>query len=137
MAAQSAGGIVDLPHGRPAGRADSGALAADSTATLDVRVSTFPTLYGEKAVVRLFTSEAQLLRLEDLGFPADIAARLSALLNEAAGDCHHRSGRERKDHDGLRLPARADRTAWRCGNLVTIEDPIEVGARGSRTDAGQ
>lgn len=105
--------------------------AADSTATLDVRVSTFPTLYGEKAVVRLFTSEAQLLRLEDLGFPADIATRLSALLNEAAGAIvitgPAGSGKTTTAYACLReLTARHGDAR----NLVTIEDPIEVALTG-------
>ena len=32
-----------------------------------MRVSTFPTLHGERAVVRLFAAEGRFLYLEDLG----------------------------------------------------------------------
>jgi type II secretory ATPase GspE/PulE/Tfp pilus assembly ATPase PilB-like protein len=117
---------MDVPQeGRIRGAAEG------STATLDVRVSTFPTLYGEKAVVRLFTSEAQLLRLEDLGLPADIAARLSDLLNESAGAIvitgPAGSGKTTTAYACLReLTARHGDAR----NLVTIEDPIEVALTG-------
>ena len=42
----------------------------------EVRVTTFPTLYGEKAAVRLFAETDQFQRLSDLGLPDDFAASL-------------------------------------------------------------
>ena len=51
----------------------------------EIRVSTFPTLFGERAVIRLFIGREELLDLEDLGFPEAISAQISALLNETSG----------------------------------------------------
>jgi type II secretory ATPase GspE/PulE/Tfp pilus assembly ATPase PilB-like protein len=51
----------------------------------DLRVSTFPTVHGEKAVVRIFNAATPLLSLEDLGLPPDIFATLTGLLQERTG----------------------------------------------------
>ncbi len=100
-------------------------------AALDLRVSTFPTLFGEKAVVRLFASEGQLLRLGDLGLPDDIARRLSELLNESSGAIlvtgPAGSGKTTTAYACLR-ELRATYSDAR--NLVSIEDPIEVAVAG-------
>jgi type II secretory ATPase GspE/PulE/Tfp pilus assembly ATPase PilB-like protein len=45
-----------------------------SPSELEVRVSTFPTLYGEKAVVRLLADRARQFDLDGLGFAAEMAA---------------------------------------------------------------
>src|SRR5438046_2827988 len=36
---------------------------------VEMRLSTFPTLFGEKAVVRMFAAAGRFLRLDDLGLP--------------------------------------------------------------------
>ena len=41
---------------------------------IEMRLSTFPTLHGEKAVVRLFAGSGRFLRLADLGLPALVAS---------------------------------------------------------------
>jgi len=98
---------------------------------LDLRLSTFPTLYGEKAVVRLFSAEQRLLRLEDLSLPADLAARLGELLNENSGAIlitgPAGSGKTTTAYACLR-ELRARHGDGR--NLVSIEDPIEVALPG-------
>ena len=48
----------------------------------DLRVSTFPTVHGEKAVVRIFNAADRLLDLEDLGLPSDVYGTLGLLLQE-------------------------------------------------------
>ena len=52
--------------------------------TVEMRVSSFPTLYGEKAVVRLFAG-GRFLALDDLGLPDELAVRLRQLLAETSG----------------------------------------------------
>ena len=39
---------------------------------VEMRLSTFPTLHGEKAVVRLFAGPGRFLRLDDLGLPGEV-----------------------------------------------------------------
>ncbi|MCA9113138.1 MAG: Flp pilus assembly complex ATPase component TadA, partial [Planctomycetaceae bacterium] len=74
---------TDVPQeGRIAG---SGSLNGQTALTQDypqveMRVSTFPTLYGEKAVVRLFVGSGNYRRLDDLGMPASIATDWRGLL---------------------------------------------------------
>ncbi len=72
----------------------------------EIRVSSFPTLHGEKVVVRLFAADTRFPYLEHLGLPADVRSRLEKVLAETSGARHHRAGRQRKNNHRLRLPAR-------------------------------
>lgn len=57
----------------------------DRRGNVEIRVSTFPTLHGERAVVRLFAAQGEYLHLQDLGLPEDISTRLVELLAETSG----------------------------------------------------
>ena len=93
---------------------------------VEMRVSTFPTLHGEKAVVRFFGGCGQYRYLADLGMPDDVRAGVRAAAGrDRRRDPRDRAGRQRQDHHGLRLPAgTGPRPAPR--SLVSLEDPIEV-----------
>ena len=81
---------------------------------IEMRVSTFPTLHGERAVIRLFATQQRFQFLEDLGFPDEIDRSLRRLLGETSGvmiDCG--PGRQRQDDDGLCLPAPAGESVGR------------------------
>jgi type II secretory ATPase GspE/PulE/Tfp pilus assembly ATPase PilB-like protein len=54
-------------------------------ASMEVRVSTFPTLHGERAVLRLFNSRLLHRDIEQLGLPADVLGTLQTLLMETSG----------------------------------------------------
>jgi type II secretory ATPase GspE/PulE/Tfp pilus assembly ATPase PilB-like protein len=54
-------------------------------ASMEVRVSTFPTLHGERAVLRLFNSRLLHRDIEQLGLPADVLGALETLLMETSG----------------------------------------------------
>ena len=43
----------------------------------EVRVSSFPTLHGEKAVVRLFATDSRYPFLDDLGLEAELRSRIT------------------------------------------------------------
>ena len=51
----------------------------------EIRVSSFPTLHGEQAVVRLFAAEARYQFLDNLGLPGDVYGRLKRLIDETSG----------------------------------------------------
>jgi type II secretory ATPase GspE/PulE/Tfp pilus assembly ATPase PilB-like protein len=109
---------VDIPQEgsiRPGGSARAG----------DMRVSTFPTVHGEKAVVRVFHAAAELLDLEQLGLRPDIHEALVRLLHERSGAVFltgpSGSGKTTTIYACLRRLAREG--AGR--HIVTIEDPVE------------
>lgn len=53
--------------------------------TIDVRLSTLPTTYGESAVMRLLNQGAAMKRLDDIGMPADMLKRFREILGRSAG----------------------------------------------------
>jgi type II secretory ATPase GspE/PulE/Tfp pilus assembly ATPase PilB-like protein len=95
--------------------------------TEETRLSTFPTLFGEKAVIRLFVGAGQYRRLDELGLPPEILGTLRGLLDETSGVIlltgPAGSGKTTTIYAALR--ELADKT--RGGrSLVSLEDPIEV-----------
>ncbi|MEN6448917.1 MAG: GspE/PulE family protein [Thermoguttaceae bacterium] len=94
----------------------------------EMRVCTYPTLHGERAVVRLFGGDGHYLRLDDLGLPVDVLHPLRRLLGETSGAIlvsgPAGSGKTTSVYACLREMA----CAGRC--LVSIEDPVEVAVDG-------
>jgi type II secretory ATPase GspE/PulE/Tfp pilus assembly ATPase PilB-like protein len=93
---------------------------------VEMRVSTFPTLFGEKAVVRMFAEPGRFLRLDDLGLPGGVKDELSLALEETSGAIvlsgPAGSGKTTTIYACLReLAARSGGQR----SLVTLEDPIE------------
>jgi general secretion pathway protein E len=97
-----------------------------------MRLSTFPTLFGEKAVIRIFATPGRFLRLDDLELPADVLANLSELLDTTSGAIIFSgpagSGKTTTLYACLREIA--GRSAGRR-SLVTLEDPIEAVVTGT------
>jgi type IV pilus assembly protein PilB len=90
---------------------------------IDCRVSTLPTQYGEKVVIRILDAKAALVRLDQLGFESGERARVD--------ECLHQS-------EGLILttgPTGSGKTTTLYAmlqaihspevNIVTVENPIE------------
>lgn len=98
---------------------------------MEVRVSTFPTLYGEKAVVRMFADRGQYHTLDSLGLRPDITGELRRLLTETSGAVlvtgPAGSGKTTTLYACLRQIA-AQSQAGR--SLASLEDPIEVAVPG-------
>jgi len=96
-------------------------------ASVELRLSTFPTLHGEKAVVRLFVGSGQYRQLEDLAFPADILDSLKNLLAETSGlvliTGPAGSGKTTTAYACLRELLHSHGGAK---SLVSLEDPIEA-----------
>lgn len=94
---------------------------------VEMRLSTFPTLYGEKAVIRLFAAPDRFLRLDDLGLPDEIRDALRRLLGATSGAIilsgPAGSGKTTTIYACLReLAAISDGQR----SLATLEDPIEA-----------
>lgn len=101
------------------GRIDKAALGAQS----DIRVATYPTVTGEKAVLRLFNTRA-VRSLNELGFPSEARSQLEVFLRQTAGMLL------------LAGPAGSGKTTtiYAClqrlakpggRHIITIEDPAE------------
>lgn len=93
----------------------------------ETRVSTFPALYGEKCVVRLFAGAGRYDRLDRLNLPQDILKDIRRLLQQTTGvfmvtgpagcgktTTNYACLREIVDNSGSGK------------SLVSLEDPIEV-----------
>jgi type II secretory ATPase GspE/PulE/Tfp pilus assembly ATPase PilB-like protein len=97
----------------------------------EVRVSTFPTLYGEKAVVRLFAERTKYHSLDDLGLQGGLVSELRRLLAETSGAIlvtgPAGSGKTTTLYACLR---EIDRQSRGSRSLVSLEDPIEVAVAG-------
>ena len=104
-----------------------GRIQSPGDTDVEMRVSTFPTMFGEKAVVRLFAGSGQYQRFETLGLSADVQAGLSDLLMESGGvimDCGPAgSGKTTTIYACLR--ELADKFGSQR-SLVSLEDPIEA-----------
>lgn len=90
---------------------------------VDIRVSTFPTMYGEKVVMRLLDKEQVLLGIEELGMLPDQLAKFEKALNHPYGMILETGptgcGKTTTLYTGLRHINKPGK------NIITIEDPIE------------
>ena len=107
-----------------------GRIHADSD-RLEMRLSSFPTLHGEKAVIRLFDADARRARLDGLDLKPERVERLRETLSSTAGALI------------IAGPAGSGKTttAYAClreildksqggRSLVSMEDPVEVAVTG-------
>ena len=90
---------------------------------VDVRVSTLPTAFGERVVLRLLDHGSQVLQLEDIGLEADLLRQLDAMIRKSHGiflvTGPTGSGKT------TTLYAALTRLNNREKNIITVEDPIE------------
>ena len=104
----------------------AGSSTANESSVAETRISTFPTLFGEQAVVRLFADEDRLAVLDQLGLPDDILQRLRQELQETGGVIlltgPAGSGKTTTIYASLREILNKSRGGR---HLITLEDPIE------------
>ena len=98
---------------------------------VEMRVCTYPTLHGERAVVRLFGGAKRYQHLDNLGLPDDVLPTLQSLLAQTSGAIlvsgPAGSGKTTTIYACLREIARRSEGAR---SLMTIEDPVEVSVAG-------
>lgn len=103
---------------------------------VDLRVSTMPSSYGERVVMRLLDKGAERLSLEDLGLPHDLEGYVRQCLSKAHGiflvTGPTGSGKTTTLYAGLSLLNDSLR------NIMTVEDPVEYNIEGiSQTQVNQ
>lgn len=90
---------------------------------IDLRVSTFPTVFGEKIVMRILDKSAVLIDLEALGFSSQNLSKFQALINEPNGliliTGPTGSGKTSTLYAALSAISSPEK------NIVTLEDPVE------------
>lgn len=98
-----------------------------SSQTVEMRVSTFPTLFGEKAVVRLFVGSGGFRFLGELGLPTDVETATQRLLDRRNGllliTGPAGSGKTTTAYASLREIVRASGSTR---SISSLEDPIEA-----------
>ena len=89
----------------------------------DFRVSTYPTIFGEKVVMRILDKSGTMIGLEKLGFPAEAKALYEDLIDNPYGMLlvtgPTGSGKTTTLYSALAKLNTIER------NIITIEDPIE------------
>ncbi|HEV7817364.1 MAG TPA: GspE/PulE family protein, partial [Janthinobacterium sp.] len=91
---------------------------------IELRLSTLPTAFGEKLVMRIFDPDVVVKTLPELGFPPDDAARWDALTSRPHGIIlvtgPTGSGKTTTLYTTLKALATS------AVNVCTVEDPIEM-----------
>lgn len=90
---------------------------------IDLRVSSMPTLLGEKLVIRILDKENLAVRMEDLGFRTETLIDFKEILDRSHGlvlvTGPTGSGKTTTLYSALDLLRSPER------NIVTVEDPVE------------
>jgi len=90
---------------------------------IDLRISTLPTVLGEKAVIRVLDRQQVTFNLDQLGVPNDLLAEIKRILAKPHGlflvTGPTGSGKTTTLYSALELIKSVHR------NIVTVEDPVE------------
>jgi general secretion pathway protein E len=103
-----------------------GRISVSGEKPIDIRVSTLPTIHGEKAVLRFLRKGGRLLGLDDLGLDEATLGRYSELIARPQGTVlvtgPTGSGKTTTIYASLEAVKRRGGANL---NIVTIEDPVE------------
>lgn len=91
--------------------------------SFEIRVSTFPTIYGENVVLRILDQTSPLFKLEDLGFSEEMLDDFKQLIRKSSGIIlvtgPTGSGKTTTLYALLNMINSKEK------NIITIEDPVE------------
>jgi len=89
----------------------------------EIRVSTFPTIYGENVVLRILDQTNPLFKLDDLGFSGEVLGHFKELIRKSSGIIlvtgPTGSGKTTTLYAVLNMINSKEK------NIITIEDPVE------------
>jgi len=108
-------------------RTDSLADLAGMSGGVDLRLATFPTVHGEKAIVRIFDPAQRLFDLTELGLPTPVEDRLTSAVSDTTGAVllsgPAGSGKTTTLYACLRHIVHAGAGSR---HIVSLEDPVEA-----------
>ena len=90
---------------------------------IDLRVSTFPTIYGQKCVIRILDNDTKIVQLDQLGFYEETLSKFMDMLNKSTGFIlvtgPTGSGKTTTLYGALSHLNSSEK------NIITLEDPVE------------
>jgi len=101
-----------------------------STSVTDVRLAVFPTIYGQRAVVRLLYREEGLLELAQLGFDRSIETALKAIAAQSQGLLLVTGPAGSGKSTALAAILRYLVQTLPGKSIVALEDPVEIRIEG-------
>jgi type II secretory ATPase GspE/PulE/Tfp pilus assembly ATPase PilB-like protein len=93
---------------------------------VDQRLAVFPTIYGQRAVVRIFYQNSQLTDIEQLGFSPAISAALKQIASANQGIVLVTGPAGAGKSTTLGAILRFIRKQFPGKSIVTLEDPVEI-----------
>lgn len=101
-----------------------------NAATVDMRVATFPTIYGERVVIRLFEQRADVRSLDQLGLGDDVVGSLKNEVAQTSGLILVTGPAGAGKSTTLYALARHIRMTMPGRCVVSLEDPVEQRVEG-------
>jgi type II secretory ATPase GspE/PulE/Tfp pilus assembly ATPase PilB-like protein len=93
---------------------------------IDQRLAVFPTIHGQRAVVRLFYKNAELMELEQLGFSNNILSALKKIAAKSQGVLLLTGPAGSGKSTTLAALLRHILSKFPGKSIVTLEDPVEI-----------
>jgi type II secretory ATPase GspE/PulE/Tfp pilus assembly ATPase PilB-like protein len=123
------GGLLTYRNDIPQeGRIEIGKSQDDRV--IDQRLAVFPTIHGQRAVVRLFYSNIELMELEQLGFSEQICTSLKRIAAQNQGVLLLTGPAGSGKSTTLAAVLRHILNAFPGKSIVTLEDPVEIRIEG-------
>ncbi len=95
---------------------------------IDIRISTLPTIYGEKVVMRILDKGSVSLNINDIGFEPHLMTKFKEVLTQAHGMIlvtgPTGSGKTTTLYSALNYVNSPEK------NIITVEDPVEYRLKG-------
>ena len=98
---------------------------------MDQRLSVFPTIYGQRAVVRLFYNNTELMKLDQLGFSKDLLTALKNIAAQNQGILLLTGPAGSGKSTTLAALLRYILKSYAGKSVVTLEDPVEIRIEGA------